>query len=88
MVKSCTIIYIPIWLYSNVTGVFNTIGSGIFTFQSGYIQIWCQQFISYCAYNLHSNLVIFKSGSCGQEVSHLLIYIPIWLYSNTGQTAL
>ena len=41
MVKSCTILYIPIWLYSNKGGARFNIAVDNFTFQSGYIQIAC-----------------------------------------------
>ena len=54
-----------------------------FTFQSGYIQISPTVWDKIGNNNLHSNLVIFKSNlrQFGTK-SVIIIYIPIWLYSN------
>ena len=54
-----------------------------FTFQSGDIQIFEQDAdYIYAAFNLHSNLVIFKLRHLLIPMSNLHIYIPIWWYSN------
>ena len=57
----CTILYIPIWLYSNFVAVLLPSAITSFTFQSGYIQINCSVTDKVKAFvPLHSNLVIFK----------------------------
>ena len=54
-----------------------------FTFQSGYIQIDSHTFENGTHKTLHSNLVIFKYHRPTDNLLTLLLYIPIWLYSNS-----
>ena len=54
-----------------------------FTFQSGYIPIKPESWSYLLEEPLHSNLVIFQSGKENLLLLDFLLYIPIWLYSNT-----
>ena len=54
----------------------------IFTFQSGYIQMTEIWLLDRFLLTLHSNLVIFKSRLERVTKLKLILYIPIWLYSN------
>ena len=76
------LLYIPFWLYSNDCNDAEINRANTFTFQSGYIQIGLRV-NNYLMYRpLHSNLVIFKCISKVHIYSFLLLYIPIWFYSN------
>ena len=73
--------YIQISVLSNI--IFNYC---YFTFQSGYIQINIPCSIFPFPYSLHSNLVIFKLITITTIFSIVLLYIPIWLYSNLASS--
>ena len=77
------LIYIPIWLYSNIIFV-----ALIFCEVFIYIPIWLYSNyfdtvidLNFQCY-LHSNLVIFKYICTFIYQITTFIYIPIWLYSN------
>ena len=74
-------LYIPIWLYSNKVRKQWSNVPKIFTFQSGYIQIWFRPRLPLSFLPLHSNLVIFKYhsnlnmiGGCLALHSNLVIF--------------
>ena len=71
-------LYIPIWLYSNVTAVAVKPYLFFFTFQSGYIQIILFISSRHRLASLHSNLVIFK---CICKIYPNFQY-PLSLHSN------
>ena len=75
-------LYIPIWLYSNPREIFFELIGNLFTFQSGYIQIWDKIGNNMGSPTLHSNLVIFKLPLDRIKDAVMILYIPIWLYSN------
>ena len=81
--KSISIrLYIPIWFYSNGGNNKVVYYSQSFTFQSGSIQINLQSIMILKVYPLHSNLVLFKSSFTFISSGVIILYIPIWFYSN------
>ena len=64
--------------------IYSKLLSYSFTFQSGYIQIYHHHDQTILSFPLHSNLVIFKSDRHISITIHYILYIPIWLYSNTS----
>ena len=83
MVKSCTILYIPIWFYSNGRTQAERVARQSFTFQSGSIQMLCIKLIKdelnllYIPIWFYSNCIIIVH--CPHSCR---LYIPIWFYSN------
>ncbi len=76
-------IYIPLWSYSNYKIIFNIILKNLFTFHYGPIKI----FISQKAYDIlkkftfhYGPIQILYQFESDTEV--VLIYIPLWSYSN------
>ena len=53
-----------------------------FTFQSGSIQMYFHLPCMYSHTALHSNLVLFKLSFALSALASLILYIPIWFYSN------
>ena len=53
-----------------------------FTFQSGSIQLSFHLPCMYSHTALHSNLVLFKLSFALSALASLILYIPIWFYSN------
>ena len=53
-----------------------------FTFQSGSIQMDPYAILLHIFPALHSNLVLFKFNKLHISVSDIILYIPIWFYSN------
>ena len=80
-----SVLYIPIWFYSNLFLIKSATTSIIFTFQSGSIQIIPFFTIKSNILTLHSNLVLFKCMMPFCFDIKESLYIPIWFYSNLIQ---
>ena len=75
-------IYIPLWSYSNEPFVYFLGASILFTFHYGPIQITFYYEIYKLHSNLHSTMVLFKYLLLMFPSLVLIIYIPLWSYSN------
>ena len=77
------LLYIPIWLYSNLYKLFAVRLVKSFTFQSGYIQIAMS--LEVIPKKLHLYIPIWLYSNKVSSIAFWImskLYIPIWLYSN------
>ena len=78
-----SILYIPIWFYSNGQKVFITLEINVFTFQYGSIQIdmlkFCDEKFQDFTFQYGSIQINVAENSADRE---RFLYIPIWFYSN------